>query len=75
MMGWSPRCYILSFVEIGPPVLEKKIFEGFFTIYGHDGHLGQVTSIMSSEFHFLVPESFHKKIGLDRQSSFSENLV
>ena len=29
MMGWSPRCYILSFVKIGPPVLEKKIFEGF----------------------------------------------
>ena len=23
MMGWSPRCYIPSFVEIGPPVLEK----------------------------------------------------
>ena len=29
MMGWSPRCYIPSFVKIGPPVLEKKIFEGF----------------------------------------------
>ena len=29
MMGWSPRCYIPSFVEIGPPVPEKKIFEGF----------------------------------------------
>ena len=25
-MGWSPRCYIASFVEIGPPVSEKKIF-------------------------------------------------
>ena len=32
----SPR-----FVEIGPPVPE--IFEGFFTIYGHGGHLGHVT--------------------------------
>ena len=29
MMGWCPRCYIPSFVKIGPPVLEKKIFEGF----------------------------------------------
>ena len=28
MMGPSPRCYIPSFVEIGPLVLEK-IFEGF----------------------------------------------
>ena len=33
MIGWSPGCYIPSFVEIGPSVLEKKIFEGFFTIY------------------------------------------
>ena len=30
IMGWSPRCYIPSFVEIGLPVLEKKIFECFF---------------------------------------------
>ena len=30
--GWSPRCYILSFVEIGPPVLEK-IFKGFYHIW------------------------------------------
>ena len=29
-----------------------------FTIYRHGGHLGHVTSIMSSDFHFLVPESF-----------------
>ena len=34
-----------------------------FTIYGHGGHLGHVTSIMSSDFPFLVPESFHKKFG------------
>ena len=41
-------------------------FKRVFTIYG----LGHVTSIMSSDFHFLVPESFHKKFGSDRQSSF-----
>ena len=29
MMGRSPRCYIPSFVKIGPPVLEKRIYEGF----------------------------------------------
>ena len=34
------------------------------------GHLGHLTSIMSSDFHFLVPESFHTKFGLDRYSSF-----
>ena len=62
MMGWSPRCYIPSFVEIGLPVPEK-IFKGIlpYTLYGHGGQLGHVTSIMSSDFHFLVSESFHKK--------------
>ena len=34
MMGWSPGCYIPSFVEIGPPVPEKKIFEGFLPYMG-----------------------------------------
>ena len=33
------------------------------TRYGHGGHLGHVTSIMSSDFHFLVLESFHTKFG------------
>ena len=41
-----------------------------FTIYGRGCHLRHVTSLMSSDFHFLVLESFHKKIGSDRQSSF-----
>ena len=41
-----------------------------FTIYGSGGHLGHVTSIMSSDFYFLVPESFHINFGLDRHSSF-----
>ena len=29
MMGWSPGATYQIFVEIGPPVPEKKIFEGF----------------------------------------------
>ena len=33
MMGWSPRCYIPSFVEIGLPVPEK-IFKGFLPYVG-----------------------------------------
>ena len=32
---------------------------------GLDGHLGLVTSIMSSDFRFLVSESFHKKFASD----------
>ena len=35
-----------SFVEIGYAVPEKKIFEGFFTIYGHGSHLDHVTWII-----------------------------
>ena len=61
MMGWSPGCYIPSYVGIGLPVPEKKIFE-WFLLYGRGGHLDHVTSIMISDFHFLVPESFHRKI-------------
>ena len=37
----------------------EEDFNLVFTIYGHGGHLGHVTSIMSSDFYFLVPESFH----------------
>ena len=38
--------------------------------YGRGGHLGHLTSIMSSDFLFLVPESFHTKFGSDRYSNF-----
>ena len=34
MMGWSPQCYIPSFVEIGLPVPEKTIFKGFSLYMG-----------------------------------------
>ena len=54
MMGWSPQCYIPSFVEIGHPVAEKKIFEGFLPYMGVAAIL-----VMLINFHFLVPESFH----------------
>ena len=42
----------------------------FFTIYGHGSHLGHVTSFMSSDFYFLVPESFHTKFDSDLYRSF-----
>ena len=44
-----------------------------FTTYGRGGHLGHVTGIMSSDFHFLVTESFHTKFGSDR-SVVSEKI-
>ena len=53
-----------------PAGSREEDFLRVFTIYGHGGHLDHMTSIMSSDFHFLVPESIHKKFGSDRQSSF-----
>ena len=48
---------------------EGRFLKGF-TLYGHGGHLGPVTSIMASDFHFLVPESFHTKLSSEWPSSF-----
>ena len=41
-----------------------------FTIYGRGSHLGHVTSIMSSNLHCLVHDSFHTKFDSDRHGSF-----
>ena len=59
-----------KFRENRPAGSGEEDFLKVFTIYGRNGHLGHVTSIMSSDFHFLVPESFHKNFGSDRHSSF-----
>ena len=48
-------------MEIGQPVPEKMILKGFYHIWAWQ-QSGHVTSIMSSDFYFLVPESFHKKL-------------
>ena len=48
----------------------QRVFTIYIYIYGCGSHLGHVTIVMSSDFHFLVPESFHTKFGSDRHSSF-----
>ena len=53
-----------------PAGSEEEHFRRVLTIYGRGGHLGHVTSIMSSDFHFLVTESFHTKFGSDRHIGF-----
>ena len=53
-----------------PTGSREEDFGSVFIIYGHGGHLGHVTSIMSSNFHFLVPESFPAKFGSERHGSF-----
>ena len=52
------------------PAGSREDFLKFFTIYGHGGHLGHVTRIMLTNFHFLVPESFHTKFSSEWPSSF-----
>ena len=82
-LGWSPRCYIPSFAEIGLPVLEKKIFECFFFffffffffIYGRGGHLGYVTQISRSNFCSPYPWKLHIKFGFDWPNGFSEEDI
>ena len=49
-------------MEISLPVPAKKIFEGFFTIYGPGGHLGHVTSIVSSDSISLYLKAFIKNL-------------
>ena len=53
-MGWSPRCYIPSFVEIGLPVREK-IFEGFLPYMGVAAfikNLVQIGTVVSEKIRF-----------------------
>ena len=48
----------------------EEDFEGFLPYMGVAAIL-VVISIISSDFHFLVPESFHTKFGSEWHSSFS----
>ena len=59
-----------KFRENRPDGSGEEDFSWVFTIYGHGGHLGHVTSIMLINFHLFVPESFHTKFGSERLSSF-----
>ena len=52
-----------KFRENRPAGSGEEDFLRVFTIYGRGGHLGHVTCIMSSDFHFLVPEKLAYKIG------------
>ena len=57
------------------PAGSGEDFLRVFTIYGCGGHLGHVTSIMSSDFHLLVPESFHTKFGSDLHTGVTTYVI
>ena len=43
----------------------KEILQRVFDIYGHDGHIGLLTSIMLINFYFCEPKSQHTKFGIN----------
>ena len=59
-----------SFFEIGPPVPEEKISKGFFTIYGHGGHLGHVTLFIYIYIGYPFLLMLHIKFGFNWPSAF-----
>ena len=64
-----------KFHENRPAGSGEEDFLRVFTIYGRGGHIGHVFRIMLTNFHFLVPESFHEKFSSEWPSSFLENPV
>ena len=62
MMGWSPRCYIPSFVEISLPASEK-IFKGFLP------YVGMVATLV------MRPASCHQIFISLYLKAFIKNLV
>ena len=59
-----------KFRENRPASSGEEDFLRVFTIYGHGGHLGHVTRIMLTNFHFLVHESVHTKFSSEWPCSF-----
>ena len=58
-----------SFIEIGPPALEKKIFEGFLPFMGMAAILVMTWIIyIHIDYHFLL--MLHIKFGFDWPSGF-----
>ena len=69
MMGRSPRCHIPSFVEIGSPVPEKKVFEGFLP------YMGVAVKMPRTKFRSPYPRRLHIKFSFDSASGFREEDV
>ena len=68
-MSQSPRCQIPSFVEIGPPVLEKKIFKGFeHFLAWRPSWSCDLDHLYKLSFPF--PRRLHIKFGFDWSSGF-----
>ena len=58
---------VSTYTRLSYQVSVYMIIVPLVTIYGHNGHLSHVSSIMSINFHSLVPESLHTKFGSTAQ--------
>ena len=70
MIGWSPRCYIPSFVKIGAPVLER-IFEGFYHIWAWRPSWS-CDPDAAIKISLSLPKEAPHKIWFDRQRGFGD---
>ena len=71
MMGWSPQCYIPSFVEVSPPVLEQKIFEWFLPYIGVAAILVMLPASCHQIFNFfLYLKAFIKNLVVSEKIRF-----
>ena len=59
-----------KFRENRPAGSGEEDFEGFFTIYGRGGHLGNVTHMPRAKFRSPYPRRLHIRFGFDRPSGF-----
>ena len=53
----------------------EEDFEGFLTMYGRSGHLGDVTHMPRTKYRSSYPRRLHIKFGFDWQSGFGEKDV
>ena len=74
MIGWSPQCYIPSFVKIGPLVLEKKILKGFYHKWGC-GPSWSCDPDAANKLSFSLPKAApHKNLALIGQVVLEEKM-
>ena len=73
MMGWSPRCYIPSFIEISLLVPEKKIFKGFLPFMGMGAILVMCPASCHQIFISLYLKAFIKNL-IQIGTVFSEKI-
>ena len=56
------------------PVGSGEDFRRVFTIYGHGGHLGNVTQMPRTNFCSPYPRRLHIRFGFDWASGFGEDV-